>query len=172
MDRVRKGGWWTLLLIAGLTLAADQVTKYLVVTNLKLYETWSPIPALAGWLDIHYVTNTGAAFGLFQNVGGILALPAVLVSLVILFYYRQVAGESWLIRLSMGLVLGGAIGNLIDRIRLGHVIDFIDPHIWPVFNLADSAVVCGVAILAFVLLRQERAERHKAQEMTDLAQSE
>ena len=175
MDKARKGGWWTLLLIAALTLAADQATKYLVVTNLNLYETWSPIPALAGWLDIHYVTNTGAAFGLFQNVGGILALPAVLVSLVILFYYRHIADESWPIRLSLGLVLGGALGNLIDRVRLGHVIDFIDPHIWPVFNLADSAVVCGVAILAFVLLQQEREERrrpHQVAEQTELPKSE
>lgn len=157
-----RKGWWVLPLVAALTLALDQVTKYLVVSNLGLYESWAPVPGWAGRLDIHYVTNSGAAFGLFQNGGLFFVVVAVLVSAVILFYYRHLPDGQWLVRLSLGLELGGALGNLIDRLRLGHVIDFVDLHVWPVFNVADSAIVCGVVLLAYLLLREDRAERRKA----------
>jgi signal peptidase II len=158
----RKTGWWILPLVAALTVAADQATKYLVVTNLRLYESWAPIPALEGRADIHYVTNTGAAFGLFQNGGLFFVIVAFVVSAVILFYYRHLPDGEPLLRLSLGLQLGGALGNLVDRLRLGHVIDFIDVHIWPVFNVADSAIVCGVALLVLLLLREDREERRQA----------
>jgi signal peptidase II len=158
----RKVGWWVLPLVAVLTLVVDQLTKHLVVLNLELYEAWAPIPALAGKLDIHYVTNTGAAFGLFRNGGLFFIAVAVVVSVIIVFYYRYVPDGQWLIRLSLGLQLGGALGNLIDRLRLGYVVDFIDVHFWPVFNMADSAIVCGVLLLAFLLLREDQEERKQA----------
>jgi signal peptidase II len=166
-----RTGWWVLPLVAALLVAADQITKYLVVSNLGLYESWTPIPALKGRLDIHYVTNTGAAFGLFQNGGLFFVIVAVVVSLIILLYYRHLADGQWLIRLSLGLQLGGAVGNLIDRIRLGHVIDFIDVHFWPVFNVADSAIVVGVFLLAFLLLREDYAERDGKGETVDSSKS-
>ena len=158
-----KRGWWVLPVVAALTLAADQVTKYLIVSNLELYESWAPIPALARWFDIHYVTNTGSAFGLFQSGGMVLIVISIVVSLVIVFYYGHLPDGGWLIRLSLGLQLGGALGNLIDRLRLGHVIDFINFNIWPVFNLADTSIVCGVLLLAFLLLREDRLERKRAE---------
>jgi len=155
----RKAGWWVLPLIAGVTVAADQISKYLVVSRLGVYESWAPVPALARWFDIHHVTNTGAAFGLFQNGSLLLALVAVAVSVVIVMYYHNLPGGQWLVRLSLGLQLGGALGNLIDRLRVGHVVDFIDVHLWPVFNLADSAIVCGVGLLILLLLREDRSAR-------------
>jgi len=161
--RVRrpKAGWWVLPLVAIVALALDQWTKYLVVSRLEMYERWVPIPALANVLTIHYVTNTGAAFGLFQNGSLVLAIVAVVVSSVIVVYYRSLPGGQWLVRLSLGLQLAGALGNLIDRVRVGHVIDFLDFQVWPVFNLADASIVCGVVLLAYLLLREEQREsRH------------
>ena len=146
-------------LIAGLVIAADQFTKYLVITGLDVYESWAPVPGLARWFDVHHVTNTGAAFGLFQNGNVLLVCVGVAVSVAIVIYYRYLPGGQWLVRLSLGLQLGGALGNLIDRLRLGHVIDFLDVHIWPVFNLADSAIVCGVALLVLLLLLEDRSRR-------------
>lgn len=160
-----KLGWWVLPLVAVLVLAIDQYTKALVVSNLTLYESWAPIPALVGRFDIHFVTNTGAAFGLFQNGSLIFAIVATAVSIVILVYSRFLPAGQWLVRLSLGLQLGGAVGNLIDRVRLGYVVDFIDVHFWPVFNIADSAVVCGVALLAFLLLREDQFERARTRQL-------
>jgi signal peptidase II len=160
--RKPKVGWWVLPLVAGLILILDQFTKYLVVSNLELYESWIPIPALARWLEIHYVTNTGAAFGLFQNGNLVFIIVAILVSSAILFYYRYVPDGQWLLRVSLGMQLGGALGNLIDRVRVGHVIDFINTHIWPVWNVADMSLIGGVILMAFLLLREDHAERKEA----------
>ena len=157
-----KVGWWVLPVVAILVLGVDQYTKVLVATNLALYESWAPIPALAGRFDIHFVTNTGAAFGLFQNGSLAFAVVAALVSILIIVYSRYLPEGQWLVRLSLGLQLGGAAGNLIDRIRLGYVIDFLDVRFWPVFNIADSAVVCGVALLAVLLLREDRLDRERS----------
>lgn len=158
-----KVGWWVLPGVTILTVALDQLTKYLVVTNLGLYEAWAPFPALAKWFDIHYVTNTGAAFGLFRSGGLFLKIVAIVVSLVILFYYRHVPDGQWLLRISLGLQLGGSLGNLTDRLRVGHVVDFLDFRVWPVFNVADASIVCGVALLALLLLREDREERKRAE---------
>lgn len=166
----RKAGWWVLPLTGGLIVAADQISKYLVVSRLSSYESWAPVPELARWIEIRQVTNTGAAFGLFQNGSLLLALVAVAVSLAIVMYYHNLPGGQWLLRLSLGLQLGGALGNLIDRLRLGHVVDFIDVHLIPVFNLADSAIVCGVGLLVLLLLREDRSE-HQAAETAGSSQS-
>jgi signal peptidase II len=143
-------------------VALDQLTKYLVVSNLSLYEAWAPVPTLAKWFEIHYVINTGAAFGLFQNGGLFFIITAIVVSVVIVFYYRYLPAGQWLVRVSLGMQLSGALGNLIDRLRVGHVVDFLDFKIWPVFNVADSAIVCGVALLAILLLREDYQERKQA----------
>ena len=87
---------------------------------------------------------------------------AVIVSAVILYYYRQVPSGGWLIRLALGLQLGGALGNVIDRVRLGYVVDFLDAWRWPVFNVADSCIVIGVGLLMLIMLREERRERREA----------
>lgn len=160
-ERAAKAGWWVLPLVALAALTVDQWTKYLVVSNLELYESWVPLPALANLFTIHHVTNTGAAFGLFQNGSLVFAVVAIVVSVVIVLYYRHLPDGEWLVRLSLGLQLAGALGNLIDRVRVGHVIDFLDFQVWPVFNLADASIVCGVILLAYLLLREERQESRK-----------
>jgi signal peptidase II len=144
--------------VAFLILVADQISKYLVLSNLAPGESWNPITSLTPWVSITHVTNTGAAFGLFPDLGSFFVVIAVIVVAAIIFYYRHLPAGQWWIKVSLGLQLGGALGNLLDRLRLGHVVDFIDFKIWPVFNVADSSIVIGVAILAYYLL-QDRDEK-------------
>jgi signal peptidase II len=105
------------------------------------------------------------AFGLFRDGGLIFIIVPIVVSLVIVFYYLQVSDGEWLIRISLGLQLAGALGNLIDRLRVGHVIDFLDFQIWPVFNVADASIVCGTILLALLMLREDLRERKKPKPM-------
>jgi len=151
----REKKWTGLLLpaVAVLTLVIDQISKRLVMTSLRLGESWNPVAALERYVSLTYVTNTGAAFGLFPDHGVVFMVIAVVVIGVIVFYYRHLPGEQWLVQTSLGLQLGGALGNLVDRLLYGHVIDFIDFKVWPVFNVADSSLFIGVVILAFHLLR-------------------
>jgi len=166
LDGKVKRGWWVLPLVAGLVIALDQWTKRLVETNLGLYETWTPIPALEGWFEFHHITNTGAAFGLFQNANLLFIGIAIVVTIVVLYYYWRLPGGEWLLRLALGLQLGGAVGNLVDRLRVGNVIDFIHVRYWFVFNVADASLVVGVALMALLLLRQDVQER-KAQRLAE-----
>lgn len=154
----RQGKWLLLLPVAALVLILDQLSKSWVLRNIPLYETWAPIPALARVFVFRHVTNTGAAFGLFPNGGAILLAIAVVVIVAIVVYTRYLPTERWLVLLSLGLQLGGALGNLIDRLRFGHVVDFIDFHFWPTFNVADMSLVTGVALLALLVLT-EKGER-------------
>jgi signal peptidase II len=137
----------------------DQLSKREVVTLLHPGQSWSPIPALAPWFSFTYVTNTGAAFGLFPRYGYVFMVVAVGVVIAIAIYYLHMPAGQTLIKLSLGLQLGGALGNLVDRFTYGHVVDFIDLKVWPVFNLADSSIVLGVALLALGLLREPGEDR-------------
>ena len=139
--------------IAILTLVIDRISKQVVMGSLRPGESWNPVAALERWVSLTYVTNTGAVFGLFPDYGTIFMVIAVVVVVAIIFYYRHLPGDQWLVQASLGLQLGGALGNLADRLRYGHVIDFIDFKVWPVFNVADSSIVVGVVILALCLLR-------------------
>jgi signal peptidase II len=166
LDGKIKRGWWVLPLVAGIIIALDQWTKHLVVANLGLYETFAPIPALEGWFEFHYITNTGAAFGLFQDGNLFFIGVAIVVSVVVLFYYWRLPAGQWLLRLGLGLQLGGAVGNLIDRLRVGNVIDFIHVRYWFVFNVADASLVIGVALMALLFLREDLLER-KAERLAE-----
>lgn len=157
-----KKGWWILPVMTIVVLAGDQASKYAVTSRLKLYEVWAPIPEWANWLRIHYVANTGAVFGLFQNGAPFFAVVSIVVSLAILLYYLFLPDGQSLVRFSLALQLGGALGNLIDRLLLGYVVDFVDLYIWPVFNIADMSVVCGAILLALLLLREDWQERKEA----------
>ncbi len=143
-----------MLAVAALTLLADQVTKWLVSTRLQLYEMWAPLPQLETYFTLTYTTNTGAAFGLFKEWGTVFAGIAILVIVAIIYYQRHLPDGQWWLRLALGLQLGGAAGNLVDRLRLGHVVDFLDFKLWPVFNLADSAIVLGVGLLMLLMVRE------------------
>jgi signal peptidase II len=145
------------LACAGAVLVLDQLTKWLVSTRLTLGE---PVPVLGDVVRLTLVHKRGAAFGLFPGS----RLPFIIVSLlaiaVVLYLFQRDAYRSALSRVLLGGILGGALGNLIDRARLGFVVDFIEVGVgslkWPVFNVADSAVTLGVIILAWILTRPGR----------------
>jgi len=136
----------------GLLLVLDQLTKAWVTANLMLFDPTDTFPWLAPILSFTYVRNTGVAFGLMQGLGRAYALLPLAVVVAVFFFRRSLpAGDLW-VHLSLGLVVGGAVGNVVDRLVRGFVVDFLDVNFWPfrnwpVFNLADSAVVVGVAIL-------------------------
>ena len=152
------GGWrWWLFLavVTALTIIADQVSKAYVVAHLGLHESWMPIKAIEPVFRFTHVHNTGAAFGLFPQGGSIFLIIAVIVSVVIIYYYHQLPDSAWLVRLALGLQLGGALGNVVDRVRLGYVVDFFNVEYWPVFNVADSCIVIGVVLLALMMFWEE-----------------
>jgi signal peptidase II len=161
----------SLLTLAGIIVALDQWTKYLVRTNLALAETWVPWPWLEPYARIVHWSNTGAAFGMFQGLGGIFTILAIVVTALILYYYPQVPREDWPLRIAMSLQLGGAAGNLIDRLtHQGHVTDFISVGNFAVFNIADASISVGVAILVIGMWIKERQQVRQIQ--TEVKDSE
>lgn len=150
------GKRWIIGVIALLTFAADQLSKAWVRENLALYESWAPIPALARYFTFTHVTNTGIAFGLLREWGSILIPVAAVIIAFLLLYTRQLASARWPVQVAIGLQLGGAFGNLADRLRFGAVTDFLDFKFWPVFNLADSAIVVGMVLLMAFMGGEER----------------
>lgn len=135
-------------------MALDQLTKALVTRALGQGQV---ILLFGGLVRLDYTQNSGAAFGILQARGLLFILVAVVVSAAIIVSYRRVVVSPLPVRVALGLVLGGSIGNLVDRLRLGYVVDFIDLRWWPVFNLADSSIVVGVLLLAaLAFLQTER----------------
>ncbi len=135
--------------ISGIIVVLDQFTKYLVRTNLQLRETWMPWEWLEPYARIIHWKNTGVAFGLFQGRGWLFTLIGLMVVLVILVFFRKTIDSNFYWRLAIAAQLGGAIGNLIDRINpnVGYVVDFIWIGNFPVFNFADMGIVIGAIIL-------------------------
>ena len=140
------GGWARALATAGVVLVSDQGSKLLVTSSLGRGES---VNVFFG-LDLTNTRNTGVAFGALEGRGAIVGLLIGVVLVVLLGYFAANATREWL-WLPVGMLLGGAAGNLFDRAREGAVIDFIDPVAWPAFNLADVAIVLGVAALLYVL---------------------
>lgn len=139
-----------LLITALLVLLLDQGIKYLVQTQMAVGQS---IPVWPQVFHLTYVENPGAAFGLLANQTTFFIVITCLVIIGIIVFYHRLAHSSRWLRLGLALQLGGAVGNLIDRLRFGFVIDFFDFRIWPVFNIADMAIVTGVALLCLELLR-------------------
>ena len=144
-----------LAIVAGTVLVLDLLTKMLVLAHLPL---GAGIPVIPGLFDLTHVQNPGGAFGFLATLGPqargvIFILVSVLAVAVILWFYMQTPVQQRWLAFGFALIFGGAIGNLVDRLRFGAVIDFIDVYIgdlhWPAFNIADSAITVGVAILAF-----------------------
>ncbi len=153
----RLSDYLYLLSLAGLILAADQWTKALVRTQLDFQQTWVPWAWLSPYARIIHMHNTGAAFGLFKDFSLVFTILAVLVAAAILYYFPQVPRSDWTLRLAMGLQLGGALGNLTDRlVRDGQVTDFVSILNFPVFNVADASISVGVVILALGMWLNER----------------
>lgn len=147
-----------LILLTGVIILLDQWTKTWVRTNLAYQEIWSPWPWLMPYARLVHWSNTGAAFGMFQNMSMVFTILAVIVSVAILFYYPQIAKEDWPLRVALSMQLGGAIGNLIDRVTIGSVIDFISVGNFSVFNIADASISVGVAILVIGMWIKEKQE--------------
>jgi signal peptidase II len=152
----QRRNWLLLLVVTLIVILADQISKALVVANLSLYEEWAPIESLRSVFTFTYVQNTGAAFGILPDGGAFFVIVALIVIGIILYFYRQLPDSTPLIRVALGLQLGGALGNLLDRVRLGYVVDFFDFKFWPVFNIADSCVVVGAIALVILMWWDER----------------
>lgn len=147
--------------VASIIIIFDQITKFLVRTQLPLTGTWSPWPWLEPYARIVHWQNTGAVFGIFQGFGDVFLVLAIIVSGAIIYYFPQVPKEEWPLRLAMGMQCGGAIGNLIDRIHQGHVTDFISVGNFAVFNIADASISVGVAVLIAGVMFREWQEKRK-----------
>ncbi len=140
-----------LLLVAAVIVGLDQFTKELALSGLQD----GPVDLIEGVLTLRLTYNPGGAFGLLQGVPGFFLVATVVVVGVILVWARKTSPAT---AIPLGLVLGGGLGNLTDRLfrdTAGRVVDFIDLHVWPVFNLADSAIVVGVIVLLIITMRSD-----------------
>lgn len=153
-----------LFLLSGSIIALDQFTKFIIRSTLEIGQVWSQLPWLTPYARIVHWYNTGVAFGLFQGKGDVFLILAVLVAGAIILYFPRVPAEDWTLRLAMGLQLGGAIGNLIDRVTIGHVTDFISVGSFPVFNIADASITIGVIVLLIGVYLQDRKDKRLATE--------
>ncbi len=162
MLKVRN--YFLLAILAGAVLILDQATKELVRTQLDFGEIWMPIEAIRPYMHIVHWSNTGAAFGMFQQGGMVFTILAIVVSAAIIWYYRDSDSATWLVRIALGLQLGGALGNLTDRLlHATEVTDFIWFGFFPaVFNVADGAISLGVALLALDMLLEYLRNRKTA----------
>ena len=151
---------WTFLITAAFVVAMDQISK-LWITSLHLALGESILEI--GPLRLIHIFNTGSAFGLFTDQSFLLSVIAIIGLVAVLVLYRHLPRSSALGNIALGLVFGGAAGNLIDRLRLGHVTDFIDIRLWhnfhwPTFNIADSAITVGVIAIAFFIISSFKKE--------------
>ncbi len=140
---IRKS--WMLWVLAAVILVFDQSTKAVIVGWLDWGESW---PA-EGFLRFTHARNTGTAFSLFQGHSNILSFVAIIAVAVLLWVYATTGAKSFVLRIALGLQLGGALGNLLDRLQQGYVTDFLDVGWWPIFNVADSAISVGMVLMVF-----------------------
>lgn len=147
-------------IVAVVVFALDRITKLMVETSLPV---GASLDVGGAWVRVSHVTNSGAAFGLLPERTTLLSILSVGAVVAIVYYYRRLAAESWLIAATLGMQLGGAFGNLIDRIGQGYVVDFVDvgvpggPRFWA-FNVADSSIVVGIIAVTVLLWWQERRQ--------------
>jgi len=163
--------WWMLLLVVGAVIALDQVAKWLTVNHLSLGQTWDPIPAISPFIRVMRSHNTGAAFGMFPMGSAVFLILAVVTVVVFLVLYPQLPAGAWLSRLSMALIIGGAISNAIDRVRFGYVVDYVYVKLWGTYsnisNFADHAITLGVILLLIDQWRYERTAAPAVEETGD-----
>jgi len=153
-DAARRPGFpLAMMALAAGTVIVDQVSKYLVATHLSPGDRWT---VLEGWFQIRFITNPGGLFGSFRNLPDmwrvvLFSAVPLLASVGLLVFLLRTPAAQRVLRTGLALILGGAVGNLIDRLRLGHVIDFLDVywrnHHWPAFNVADTSICVGVGLI-------------------------
>jgi len=139
------------LTVAGIILAADQYTKYWINANLPTSTSIEVIPNL---FYITHIKNTGAAFGLFPNGTNILIIISIIAIIMIIVIKIMLRFDSYFFNIALGLILGGALGNLVDRYLVGEVTDFLYLVYWPIFNIADSSAVIGFIIMVILLFKE------------------
>jgi signal peptidase II len=161
-----------LLGIAGFIVVVDQITKYLVRTRIPFGDSWSPWPWLEPYARLVHWQNTGAAFGMFQSLGLVFTILSFVVAIGILYYFPRVPSNEWSLRLAMAMMLGGAVGNLIDRLTLGTVTDFVSVGSFAVFNVADACISVGTVILILTVWIEDRKQKalEKSRQEQALAQ--
>ena len=142
----------TIFSTALIIVLIDQITKFLIKTNFELNQT---LPLIKNFFHLTYIYNFGAGFGILHQQALILVFVSLIVIGAIFYYFDRIKEKEILLQVLVGFILGGTIGNLIDRISYGFVIDFIDFRIWPIFNFADSFVTVGVIGLIIYLWRKE-----------------
>lgn len=157
-----------IFLIGLFIIILDQLTKWRIERMIPLNTSLAPIPALYPYFQLTHISNTGSVFGLFPQAKWVITVLAVVISISIVYFNFQLPAQSFKLRLTMGLLFGGAMGNLIDRIRIGHVTDFMNINLrpllqplidipildWAVFNVADMAISSGIALMAYIMLRE------------------
>lgn len=145
------------------------------MANLRPGQSIELTPWLGSVFQVTYVTNSGAAFGLFPGWSSVFIVIAIVVIVALVWYYLQLSDGEWLVQVALGLQLGGALGNLIDRLRFGgSVVDFIDLSFWPlrnwpVFNIADSSIVVGVSILTLAMICEGWSEERAGAQLATAA---
>jgi signal peptidase II len=168
---MRSLRWLWVLVIAAVIVALDQWTKTLIESNIPIWGSYTPFPGLAQYFNLVHYQNSGAAFGLLRGQAGLFIVVAAVVVVIIVIYSRYLAHENWWMRLALGLQLGGALGNLVDRLTQdGHVTDFLRFTLpvggriyeWPAWNIADASIVVGTILLAILLLRDESLRTESA----------
>ncbi|SDG95711.1 signal peptidase II Aspartic peptidase. MEROPS family A08 [Alteribacillus persepolensis] len=152
--------WYYLLSIV--VIGIDQLTKYLVAEHMEIGES---IEVISGFLYLTSHRNAGAAFGILQGQMWLFFIVTVIVIIAVIYHLHKYANDSGVTGISLALILGGAIGNFIDRLMFGEVVDFFDVYIfsynYPIFNIADSALVAGVILLIMKMIRDEWKEKRK-----------
>lgn len=138
-----------ILLLVAFVMLVDQAVKFYIQTHMTL---GTSVPVIENVFHITYILNPGAAFGLFEHQTLFFLIVAVGLIIAAAYFYPRIPKHYRLLRFGIGLLVGGAMGNVIDRIKTGYVIDFFDFRIWPVFNIADAAIVCGVGCIIFTML--------------------
>lgn len=139
-------------LLSALLLLIDQVTKYIVKMSMMPGESIEVIP---GIFSITYVHNTGAAFSFFSDHTWVLIVVSVILFLTLAFFWKRILGMSTPMKLGFFVALSGGLGNFIDRVRYGYVLDFLYLRYWPIFNVADMCIVCGVIVLFTAMLKEK-----------------
>ena len=142
-----------LIAVATSVVVIDQLTKVLLVSAIGLGRSESQVEIIGGWLALEYTENRGAAFGLLSGLAPILATVSIaIVAGLLVHYMRQTQPPLWK-TMAIGAIAGGAFGNLVDRVRLGHVVDFVSVGPWPNFNVADSAITVGLLVMVWGVTR-------------------
>jgi len=149
-------------------IGLDQWTKSIVRANLSFGDNWVPWDWLMPYARIVHWYNTGVAFGMFQNNNILFAILVSIIALVIIIYYPSLTEGDWFLKVALSMQLGGAVGNLIDRLTIGHVTDFLSVGDFAVFNIADASVTVGVGIMIFGMWIQERKAKKGNSELSDI----